>query len=130
MSRNAVREYSVGYGRPPLATRFKKGTSGNLKGRPKGQKNLKTLIKQAMMAQISVREGSRSTKVSRLEAVVLRQLQAALKGSDRSAMAVIKMATQLGFLGDTDASLEIAHLSESDERIVEELLARRRGRKR
>jgi hypothetical protein len=130
MSRNGVREYSVGYGRPPLASRFKKGTSGNLKGRPKGQKNLKTLIKQTMMAQIPVREGSRSTRVSKLEAVVLRQLQAALKGSDRAAMAVIKMATQLGLLEEMDTSFETTQLSDSDQRIVEELLTRRRGRQR
>jgi hypothetical protein len=27
-------DYKVGYGRPPLRTRFKKGQSGNRKGRP------------------------------------------------------------------------------------------------
>jgi hypothetical protein len=33
-------EYRVGYGRPPLNTRFKSGHSGNPKGRPKGSKSL------------------------------------------------------------------------------------------
>lgn len=126
----AVRDYAVGYGRPPLSSRFKKGMSGNVRGRPKGQKNLKTLIKQAMTAQVSVREGSRSTKVSKLVAVVLRQLQTALKGDDRSAMAVIKMATQLGLLDETDNNTEAIRLNESDEQIVQELLTRRRGRQR
>lgn len=30
--------YDVGYGRPPEETRFKKGQSGNPRGRPKGSK--------------------------------------------------------------------------------------------
>lgn len=124
--------YVVGYGRPPMSSRFKPGTSGNSKGRPKGRKNLKTLIRQAMTANIAVREGSASRRVSKIEGVVLRQLESALKGNDRSAMAVIKMATQLGFLEDPDnQSSATADLSAADERILEELLNRRsRARRR
>src|SRR6266852_6397810 len=88
----------VGYGQPPLASRFKPGTSGNAKGRPKGSKNFKTLIKQAMTASISIQEGQTSRRVSKIEGVVLRQLQSALKGNERSAMAAIKMAMLVGHL--------------------------------
>ncbi|MFZ3585531.1 DUF5681 domain-containing protein, partial [Loktanella sp. DJP18] len=31
--------YSVGYAKPPESSRFKKGKSGNPKGRPKGAKS-------------------------------------------------------------------------------------------
>ena len=48
---------SVGYGQPPVASRFKPGTSGNPKGRPRGAKNLKTLIREAMIASIPIQEG-------------------------------------------------------------------------
>ena len=53
-----------------------------------------------MTAKIPVQEGSGGRLVTKLEGVVLRQLQNALKGNDRSAMAVIKMATEMGFLED------------------------------
>jgi hypothetical protein len=129
--RDADRAHPVGYGSPPVASRFKTGASGNPKGRPRGSKNLKTLIRQAMTAKISIQEGPSSRRVSKIEGVVLRQLQSALKGNDRSAMAVIKMATQMGFLEDPDGKpAEATALSASDERILEELLTRRHGTRR
>jgi hypothetical protein len=130
--REQDRGYLVGRGKPPVASRFKKGKSGNPGGRPKGSKNLKTLIRQAMIAQISLQEGSRARKVSKIEGVVLRQLQSALKGDDRSAMAVIKMAMQLGLLDEADStSTETNDVSAADERIIERLLSKRtEGRRR
>ena len=119
--------YAVGYGKPPVRSRFRPGISGNAKGRPKNSKNLKTLIRQAMTATISIHEGASTRRVSKIEGVVLRQLQNALKGDDRSAMAVIKMAMQMGFLEDTDTSrVEAAGLSASDEAILQQLLAHHR----
>ena len=35
--------YEVGYRKPPVGTRFKKGQSGNPAGRPRGTVNLATL---------------------------------------------------------------------------------------
>lgn len=37
---------AVGYGRPPVSTQFKKGQSGNAKGRTKGSDALSLLIPQ------------------------------------------------------------------------------------
>ena len=84
-----------------------------------------------MTSTVSIREGSRSRRVSKIEGVVLRQLQDALKGNDRSAMAIIKMAIQMGFLEDPDSNpVEANALSASDERILEQLLARRHKARR
>jgi hypothetical protein len=123
------RAYAIGYGKPPATSRFKPGQSGNVKGRPKGHKNLKTLIRQAMTARISIQEGSSSRQVSKLEGVVLRQLQSALKGDDRSAMAVMKIATQLGILDDAPEANSETALTANDERILQELVQRRHGGK-
>lgn len=120
---------AVGYGRPPAATQFKPGTSGNATGRPKGSKNLKTLIKAAMTANILIQEGQKSRRVSKIERVVLRQLQSALKGNEKAAMATIKMAMLVGLLEDNTPA-EAAALSAADEALIEQLLSRHRKDRR
>jgi len=79
-----------------------------------------------MTANILVQEGQNSRRVSRIEGVVLRQLQSALKGSDRAALAVIKMAHQLRFLEDSESATAETALSPEEERILNELIARSR----
>ena len=123
--------YPIGYRRPPVATRFKPGVSGNPKGRRKGSKNFKTLIKEALTAKVLIQEGSRSRQVTKFEGVMLRQLQNALKGNDRSAMAVFKMATELDFLEDSQANpADAAALSSTDEQILEQLLPSKKAKRR
>jgi hypothetical protein len=127
---NPDRAYAVGYGRPPIESRFQPGASGNSRGRRKGSKNLKTLIRKALTASISIQE-TKTRRVSKIEGVVLRQLQSALKGDDRSAMAVIKMAMQMGLLEEPASNAaEDTALSGADERILDELLARHSAKRR
>ena len=62
--------YAVGFGRPPLHSRFKPGQSGNPKGRPKQSQNLRTIVKQVSNEQIQIREGDRPRRMPRMEALV------------------------------------------------------------
>jgi hypothetical protein len=48
--------FEAGYGKPPRHTRFKKGQSGNPRGRPKGSKNLTTLLTEALNEPVIVAE--------------------------------------------------------------------------
>ena len=130
-NKGADGSYAVGYGRPPVTSRFRPGASGNAAGRPKGSKNLKTLIKEEMTAPIAIQEGNNSRRVSKIVGVVLRQIQSALKGNDRSAMAVIKMATLFGFLEDPEGNNhQAAALSAVDEQILAALGTRSGKRRR
>ena len=82
----------VGYRRPPKHTRFQRGMSGNPRGRPKKSQNLKTIIQHALTASVVVREGENKRHVSKLEGIVLRQVESALKGDGKAALAALKMA--------------------------------------
>src|SRR4051794_8925813 len=75
--------YEVGYGKPPQHSRFRKGQSGNLRGRPKGSKNLATIVGEALDQKVVVNEGGRRRKITKREAVITqlvnRSAQADLK---------------------------------------------------
>jgi hypothetical protein len=61
----------VGYGKPPKATRFRKGRSGNPKGRPSGDENLLSVFKRMAMKRIKIREGDKSRTVTMADAIIL-----------------------------------------------------------
>ncbi|MGH7102595.1 MAG: DUF5681 domain-containing protein [Acetobacteraceae bacterium] len=64
------RSSEVGYGRPPRHTSFKKGRSGNPAGRPKGAKNLATLIAEALNRRVAVTDNGQRRIVTRREAII------------------------------------------------------------
>jgi Family of unknown function (DUF5681) len=118
--------YQVGYGRPPTGSQFKKGTSGNPRGRPKHSKNMKTIIREALTSPVTVREGERTRRVPKIEGIVLRQVEAALKGDEKAAIAALKMAAQVGLLEET-AGAELLELSPQQNLMVNEVLAQIRA---
>jgi hypothetical protein len=69
--------YRVGYGKPPKHSKFKKGVSGNPRGRRPGSRNRSTLIGQASRGQ-TVDETPRP--ISRGRATVLNLAVKAVAG--------------------------------------------------
>jgi hypothetical protein len=71
----------IGYRKPPQHSQFKKGKSGNPKGRPIGTKNFKTDLAEELAEQIVVHEGGRTMKITKQKAVAKTLLAGALKGN-------------------------------------------------
>ena len=86
--------YEIGYGRPPK-NQWAKGTSGNPRGRPKGVKNRATILRKILNGPIKLRVNGKLVTVPRIEAVYLRQIEDALRGSIKSAIFLSKEAEAL-----------------------------------
>ena len=123
MSPRVKGDYEVGYGKPPRHTRFKKGQSGNPRGRPSGSKNLKTLLNDALNERVVVAEEGGRRNITKREAIVT-QLVNRSATADLRALKIL-LDTLRDIEGQTEpASSETAEFSEADEKVIEQLRAR------
>ncbi|GGC71088.1 hypothetical protein GCM10011504_56050 [Siccirubricoccus deserti] len=90
--------YKVGYGRPPEHTRFRKGQSGNPKGRPKGAQDLGSIFQRLLGEVVNVREGERSRTMTKGEAMLQALMARALRGDARAMGQAIALAREQGLL--------------------------------
>lgn len=96
----ATPHYEVGYGRPPLHSRFKPGQSGNPKGRPKRHRNLRTVVEEALNRTIKLRDGDRTRSVSTLEVLVTSMLNKAVKGDAKVLNVFIRLLGSVGITAE------------------------------
>ena len=89
-------EYDVGYRKPPLASRFHKGQSGNPKGRAKGSENASTVLQRVANTTVTVTEnGCRKTK-SKLELAFTQVMNKAAGGDLQAINLFLRMLPMMG----------------------------------
>ena len=77
---------------PPTHSRFKKGVSGNRKGRPKREALVVGDILSKVQNRLTAyREGGRTKRASRLELALKKLVNSALEGDARSAEELLKL---------------------------------------
>jgi Family of unknown function (DUF5681) len=84
------KKYEVGYGRPPKATRWKKGQCGNPnRVRKRAPKRVVEMIDEFFAAEIDVVENGISRRVSNFEAIVLQLWRKAVTTTSKRAVNVL-----------------------------------------
>lgn len=88
--------YEVGYAKPPKASRFKNGESGNPQGRPKKNRRLQpgkgddhlAIAERILSARLKTAQNSKTKYFTRYEAILLK-LQAAAFGGDSAMLSLL-----------------------------------------
>ncbi len=80
----ALPAYEVGYGKPPQHSRFRKGLSGNPKGKRRGLPDLAAIVREELERSISVQEAGRKRKMKVLQVAIRSLVTKAAKGDLRA----------------------------------------------
>ena len=113
---------NIGYGKPPRHTRFTKGQSGNPKGRPKGAKNLSTILQKASREPVTVTIRGRTVVITKLEAG-MHQLANQAANGDLKAIRDLMYWHQV-FQQSQQASAPASSWTEKEVPVMESLLRR------
>ena len=116
--------YDVGYKKPPQATQFQKGRSGNVKGRPRGTKNFKTDLQEELFEQVRVTEGGRTVVLTKQRALVKRLFETSLRGSIPAAQLLTRLIAIHLRIDEQEETP--APLSQKDRAILERFVGARR----
>ncbi|KNX39897.1 hypothetical protein ROTO_35640 [Roseovarius tolerans] len=105
-------DYDVGYGKPPKHSQFQKGQSGNPNGRPKGSKNISTILRERLFSKVTIVENGRRKQITMVEALFRTLLKSGLEGDVRALDRLIKLLPLAE--ADTLAADEVTDASEID----------------
>ncbi|RZJ45394.1 MAG: hypothetical protein EON87_07590 [Brevundimonas sp.] len=119
------KNYEVGYGRPPRSTRFAAGQSGNPAGRPRGSKNLQTLLAEELEKKVDVVQGGQPLRLSKARVMVIKQVDRAISGSDRAFAAIMKLQGAGPVTGESAGGRPRDEVEQDYNAMLADLVARR-----
>lgn len=97
----------VGYRNPPKHTQFKKGQSGNPKGRPKGSTNLHELTKKLLSRPVTVTRNGKATKMPMIEVILTKLISMAANGDHKATKTLFEL------LGTSSPETKAASIAEA-----------------
>ena len=99
-------EYTIGYGRPPKASQFTEGKSGNPKGKLKGTRSLAAYLKDVLSSKVTVTENGKSRKVPRLQVILQRLTNDAMRGEKTAVKLVVDLLGKYDSAPDLKVNLK------------------------
>lgn len=117
----------IGYKRPPVATRWKKGQSGNPSGRKKGTLNLRTDLMAELAEVIQINEGGSPRRITKQRALLKSLAARGIQGDARAANLILSLIARL--LEPEEQPVSAGVLGADDEAILRAYLARARPTK-
>jgi hypothetical protein len=98
-------ESKVGYKRPPAKSQFRKGQSGNPRGRRKGQRNMAPVLREVLRQTVKVKRGGKTERMSKGEALIQMLLSKAHSGDARAIEAVLVLSEKIARIDTPEPKL-------------------------
>src|SRR6516225_10065715 len=117
-------EPAANYRKPPEHTRFKKGQSGNPRGRP--AKNLPALLAAALNEKVTVTENGKRRQVTKREPVIAQLVNKSASAELRATQMLIDMLRDIEKKAEPTATAK-SPFNPTDKEVVQQLIARLRG---
>lgn len=113
-------DYQVGYGKPPRATRWKKGKSGNPCGRPKGSRGLKTDLHAELVSRMEIQINGQRVSGTKQQLMLKTLTARAAAGDVRAITKLVDLVLQI--FGPEDRGADQVRLSANDQALLDNLL--------
>jgi uncharacterized 2Fe-2S/4Fe-4S cluster protein (DUF4445 family) len=117
--------HEVGYGKPPKANQFRKGRTGNPRGKRQGEENTISAFKRIVSKRVKINDGEKVRTITLAEAVILKNYHAALQKNPLAMSNIFRLAEGAGeFVDFTDAKQVGRPLLVLEKVTIDEFLAR------
>ena len=98
-------ESKVGYKRPPAKSQFRKGQSGNPRGRRKGQRNMAPVLREVLSQTVKVKRGGKTERMSKGEALIQMLMSKAHSGDARAIKAMLVLTEKIARIDTPEPKL-------------------------
>src|SRR6267143_103492 len=95
----------VGYKHPPVKSQFRKGQSGNPRGRRRGQRNLSAVLAEVLRQTVTVKQGGKALRMNKGEALIQMLLAKAHNGDGRAIKAMLYLTEKIGRIDNAELKL-------------------------
>jgi hypothetical protein len=92
--------YEVGYGKPPKANQFRRGRTGNPRGKRQGEENTISAFKRIVSKRVKIKDGEKIRTVTLAEAVILKNYNAAMQRDSFAMSNIFRLAEDAGEFDD------------------------------
>jgi ParB-like chromosome segregation protein Spo0J len=116
-----VADYVVGYGRPPKATQFVAGKSGNSKGRPKGSRTVGAILQHILGQKIAVTENGKTRRIPILEVMFRRLVNDAVRRDAAALKLLLPLIDR--YAASPETELHLGELLAEDQVILSQYLS-------
>jgi hypothetical protein len=124
---NRKSSQSVGYRRPPKTTQFKKGKSGNPRGRPKGSRNVGAVLRDVIDQKIQITENGKIRHLPALEVMLRRAFNDAMRSGPGAQKFFFSLIDRYADLNETAVVPEIDEVLAEDQEILARYLGKGSG---